>query len=729
MILTRLAALAIASALSLGYALAQTSPSTVPKGGTGRASFTAGCIPYGAGTAALACDAPGATSGVQPYDADLAAIAALSGTSTIYYRSAANTWTAVTIGGLLSFSGGTLNVGDADLAAIAGLTSANNKCFYFTGSGTAATFDCSSFGRSFINVADASAGRTSLGLVINTDVQAYDLDLAALAANSTDGFWAHTGAGTGAARTFTAPAAGFTITNPAGIAGNPTFVLANDLAALEGLSSTGYAARTTTDTWAQRTFQAGTGMGVTNGDGVSGNTSYAITDVELLAIAGLTSAADKCPYWTGSGTAANMDCVTYGRSLLNAANAGALRTLAGLVLGTDAQAYHAALAALSSTIADDQVFVGSGSNTGAWKTLPDCTDTGGNHLNYNQSTNAFACGNSSSGGGGGSVATDDYLQMMLNSMDAARSQSLARFMGYRFADSFGATTYVNTGAATNLDSGTAGLLKPSAGSATLVSNSCTTLGNLTGGGGLAAAVDANTSQAQSAGAASAGLGASNAGYNNTAGCDWGSGNSKIIGRITVYSPNNVGICGGGACSTTWKLQGSTDNFSSSIVDLYTSGSTSVGGNDNMDVTSGITTTTAYRYHRINVNGNAVNTVSLAEIRLYEAGVTNNVTAQSTSIAVPANPATCVLYARVKHVDSATVGTDYNFYVSRDGGTTFSSAASMTDYFTDPTDSAHVLYSASVGVSGQPSGANVVLKLITANNKMVELRDWGLRCAA
>jgi len=40
---------------------------------------------------------------------DLAALEALSGTNTIYYRSAADTWTAVTIGANLSFSGGTLN--------------------------------------------------------------------------------------------------------------------------------------------------------------------------------------------------------------------------------------------------------------------------------------------------------------------------------------------------------------------------------------------------------------------------------------------------------------------------------------------------------------------------------------------------------------------------------------------------------------------------------------------
>lgn len=46
--------------------------------------------------------------GGQPIDGDLTAIAALSGTSTIYYRSASNTWTAVTIGSGLDFTGGTL---------------------------------------------------------------------------------------------------------------------------------------------------------------------------------------------------------------------------------------------------------------------------------------------------------------------------------------------------------------------------------------------------------------------------------------------------------------------------------------------------------------------------------------------------------------------------------------------------------------------------------------------
>lgn len=48
-------------------------------------------------------------AGYQPLDADLTALAALSGTDTIYYRSAASTWSAVTIGSNLTFSGGTLS--------------------------------------------------------------------------------------------------------------------------------------------------------------------------------------------------------------------------------------------------------------------------------------------------------------------------------------------------------------------------------------------------------------------------------------------------------------------------------------------------------------------------------------------------------------------------------------------------------------------------------------------
>jgi len=93
-----------------------------------------------------------------------------------------------------------------DLVEVAALPPAANQFVYFTSSTTIATSNITVAGRALIDDVDAAAQRTTLGLVIGTNVQAYDADLAAIAgltsaANALPYF---TGSGTAAVTTLTA---------------------------------------------------------------------------------------------------------------------------------------------------------------------------------------------------------------------------------------------------------------------------------------------------------------------------------------------------------------------------------------------------------------------------------------------------------------------------------------------------------------------------------------------
>lgn len=101
--------------------------------------------------------------------------------------------------------------------------------------------------------------------------------------------------------------------------------------------------------------------------------------------------ADLASNYSGVGTCTNQ----FARVL----NDNAAPTCASVVLTADVTGVLPVANAGTGAApgADDQLLVSDSTVAATWRTVPNCTDTGGQHLNYTAATNAFSCGTSGSG--------------------------------------------------------------------------------------------------------------------------------------------------------------------------------------------------------------------------------------------------------------------------------------------------------------------------------------------
>ena len=113
------------------------------------------------------------------------------------------------------------------------------------------------------------------------------------------------------------------------LAGN-NIALTGQALALHNLATNGLIIRNGTGTVISRSIAVtGTGISITNGDGVAANPSITLS-AALSSVGDLTPLADRLPYYTSATTAALTTLTATGRSLIGIADVAAGRTLLGL---------------------------------------------------------------------------------------------------------------------------------------------------------------------------------------------------------------------------------------------------------------------------------------------------------------------------------------------------------------------------------------------------------------
>lgn len=204
----------------------------------------------------------------------------------------------------------------------------------------------------------------------------------------------------------------------------------------------------------------------------------------------------------------------------------------------------------SAPAGDDQLLVSLSATAASWKTVPDCTDTGGNHLNYTQSTNAFSCG--TSGGGGGGITTVGNVTSGTAAFDGTAGTQLTGVASSTFTVTIAQGVSASTGGNVLIRSGAGGSTSGNSGSISLTTGSTTS--GATGSINLTTA--SATGTAQNGGDINLLTGAGSLTSNGTP------GNINITGGTAPNTSDAGGgainvIAGSGAASTSGLGAGGT----------------------------------------------------------------------------------------------------------------------------------------------------------------------------